>query len=142
VVQAIPYSGDPVSGFTALNVSTNAEHNCAGVFVDGPGGNPEGVCKSNPPVFPRQRYCTQISAAVLSNKIDTPCPLDSLHQTAVERKKSLDELQAALKSLKSYYIQAATWGGIPKNRIIFLSPDTPAATKPVAKARVKPVGSH
>lgn len=134
VYQATLYTGDPLSGFQAANVSDNREHNCAGLYVDGPGGRPEGICKGNPPAFPRQRYCTQLVSRQLVDP-NGGCSLPQLHQTALDRKEALDDLHAALQSLKGYYTQAARWAGTPRNRIVFLSPDMPPPTKVDAKAK-------
>lgn len=135
VVKITVYDGDPLTGFHPVPVSGSPEHDCVGLFVDGPGGNPEGVCKANPPIFPRQRFCTQLQVPQLANPQFQACPLEPLHQTALQRKQTLDELTAALKSLRGYYVQAARWGGTPEKKIIFLSPDMPPTPSKPAKPK-------
>jgi hypothetical protein len=134
VYQATLYSGDPLNGFQATNVSDNPERNCAGVYVDGPGGNPEGICKANSPPFRRQRYCTQLVSKQLVDP-NGGCSLPQWHQNALDRKQALDDLHAALQSLKGYYTQAARWAGTPRAKIVFLSPDMPPPESAAATAR-------
>jgi hypothetical protein len=41
VVRATEFSGDPLAGFKPVSISPSVEHDCAGVFVDGPGEGPK-----------------------------------------------------------------------------------------------------
>jgi hypothetical protein len=106
------YDGDPLKGFTPVAEESNLKY--------GPGGTARLLCyNSDHPAYPRRSGCP---ANVGNVGALNPTP-DNIHATAVAKKQVVDDLDAALNSLRDFHEQADLWAGVPREQIAVNFPD-------------------
>jgi hypothetical protein len=108
------YDGDLLTGFRLVAKETD--------LTAGPGGWAALACRnSEHPMYPRQSGCPVDVGHIAA----TSCDLDQRHATAVTTKQALDDLAAALDSLKEFNAEAEKWAKVPISKRFFPDPRNP-----------------